>query len=95
MAVWNCHPHPSVRKWIISHARGRCPGLLQSFDVACEYAADDENWGGISGQYAFADYVPFRHPLTYPMILKLRIEGPYVTVVAVALEREALVYKVE
>lgn len=95
MAVWICHPHPDVRRWIVLQARQEYPGLLQSFDAACGYASEDKNWANRSGQYAFVDYLPHKHPMTFPMIVKVRIEVAFATVVAVALEREGLVFKVE
>lgn len=95
MGLWNCHPHPKLLMWINGKARNAYPGLRQSFDAACAYGADDGNWGGRSGVYAFADYVPGKHPLTYPMVIKLRVEAAYTTVVGVVLEREDLAFWVD
>jgi hypothetical protein len=95
MAAWNCHPHPKVRHWVIERTREGRPGMLQSFDAACKYAEDDVNWGNRSADYAYVDYLPGRDPFTFPMILKIRIEPPYATVVGVAFKKPKLGFTVE
>jgi hypothetical protein len=95
MAIWICHPHPVARSWVIAKSRNGYPGLFQSFEAACQHASDDKNWGGKSGQYAFADYLPNQHPFTFPMIVKLRIEAAYVTVVGLVLEHENMAFTAE
>lgn len=95
MAVWNCHPHPKVRRWVIERTREGFPGMLQSFDAACEYAKHDANWGNKSADCAYVDYLPERDPFTFPMILKIRIEPAYATVIGVAFKKPKLAFSVE
>jgi len=66
--------------------------LLQFFEAAYAYAANEANWANVSGQYAFVEYVPDEPPFTYPMIIKVRVDKVSILVVAIAMEREGLTY---
>ena len=83
-----CHAHPDIQNWVHARTRAKYPGLRQSFEAACKYAEDKTYWQNTDKAHAFVEYVPEKHPFTYSMILKIRIEEPYITVIGVALLRE-------
>ncbi|OAN53908.1 hypothetical protein A6A04_13535 [Paramagnetospirillum marisnigri] len=95
MATWVLHQHDAVASWVNAQSRAGHAGLRHSFDTACKYAEDDTHWAAKVGIYAYVDYVPGKHPTTFPLILKLRVEALCVIVVGVVMPRENLAFKFE
>lgn len=94
MATWVRHTHGVVSDWVNAKSRAGYAGLRQSFDAACVFAEDDTHWTNRADPYAYVVYNPSKHPMVFPLVLKIRIEPLCIIVVGVAMTRERLGFKV-